>query len=150
MKIVTNSTYFLNISQVGYKYNLNSDLINLIYKFLLDMNVNNITEIWYKYIKRVNIVPATYLIELNDLNTIFLYNKTIQVKLNIIINNVNLRLINYHQSKNWWINNLNHLFNGININNYPWMDYYTTEEWTIYFYYQNKILNLINKLNMLI
>ena len=146
MKFFINQSYFLTLCQVGYKFNLCSDTINFIYKFLLDMNINHIIDKWYKFIHRVNIIPATYLVELNSKNEIFLNNKVMQIKLNLIIDNFNLRLVNSHISKDWWINNLNHLLYGISTNNYIYGDNYTVKEWVLHFYYHNKITNILNKI----
>ena len=147
MKFITNSTYYLNISKVGYKYNLNLDAINLIYKFLLDMNINHIIDRWYKYVYRINIIPATYLIELNSKYAFYLTNKTIQTKLNLIIDNFNFRLINSHISKDWWINNLDNLLLGITTNLWEHGDNFTCEEWVLHYNYHNKIHKIITLLN---
>ena len=146
MKFLINHSYFLILCHIGYKFNLCSDTINLIYKFLLDMNINRIIDKWYKYVHCVNIIPATYLVELNSKNSFFLTNKAIQIKLNLIIDNFNLRLINSHISKDWWINNLNHLLLGITTNLWQYGDNFTGEEWVLHYYYHNKITNILNKL----
>ena len=146
MKFFINQSYFLTLCQVGYKFNLCSDTINFIYKFLLDMNINHIIDKWYKFIHRVNIIPASYLIELNSKNEIFFNNKVIQIKLNLIIDNFNLRLVNSNLSTEWLINNLNHLLFGISTNNYIYEENFAGHEWVLQHYYQTKIINILHKI----
>tara|TARA_E500000178_G_C17035741_1_gene763284 strand:+ start:4434 stop:4919 length:486 start_codon:yes stop_codon:yes gene_type:complete len=87
--------YFLAISSIIQKYNINQDIFKYIYDIYLNNNSNIIIDYWYKYLYKTNILPTRLILEINHHN-IFSY-KTL---CNIRYINKNLQFKN--ANKEWW------------------------------------------------
>jgi hypothetical protein len=95
------SIYSLNLVCLSFK--LNDDIKRLIYEKIKEISVDIIIREWFKYIKRVIIIPCYLLLEISKLKLISDSNilETIK-KIHLIQKNLNTNMID----KAWWQKNI--------------------------------------------